>query len=115
MKMEDETKYYNFNFEEVPETEIFTSNTLFRSKQGDKYGFVDKKGNVVVDYQYEEVTEQNKDGYAGVKKDGKWGSIDSKGDIVIEPTYNLDEYLLIDFVGRWHKGIDLNMNYYSQE
>ena len=29
--------------------------------------------------------------------------------------YNFDNYLLIDFVGRWHKGIDLNMNYYSQE
>lgn len=115
MQIEDEIKYYNFAFEEKPETEIFTTNTLFKSKQNDKYGFVDKNGNVKVDYIYDEVTDQNKDGYAGVKKDGKWGSIDSKGDIVIEPTYDLDEYLLVDFVGRWHKGIDLNMNYYSQE
>lgn len=115
MQIDGEIKYYNFAFEEEPESKIFTSNTLFKTKQGDKYGFVDKKGKVVVDCQYEEVTEQNKEGYAGIKKDGKWGSVDKEGDIVIEPTYDLDDYLLIDFIGRWHKGIDLNMNYYSQE
>ena len=34
----------------------------------------------------------------------KWGSIDSKGNIVQEPTYNLDDYLLINFIGKWHFG-----------
>ena len=53
-------------------------------------------------------------GFAGIKKDGKWGSIDIKGNVVQEPTYNLDEYLLIDFIGRWHLGQDINMNYYNQ-
>ena len=48
------------------------------------------------------------------KKDGKWGSIDSKGNVVQEPIYNLDNYLLIDFIGRWHLGTDINMNYYNQ-
>ena len=28
--------------------------------------------------------------------------------------YNLDNYLLIDFIGRWHLGTDINMNYYNQ-
>ena len=27
---------------------------------------------------------------------------------------NLDNYLLIDFIGRWHLGTDINMNYYNQ-
>ena len=49
-----------------------------------------------------------------VQKDGKWGSVDSKGNVVIEPTYNLDNYLLVNFIGRWHLGQDINMNYYNQ-
>ena len=85
-----------------------------RKKKNGKYGFVDKQGNVVVDYQYDDATEQNDYGFAGIKKDGKWGSIDSKGTIVQEPTYDLDSYLLVNFIGRWHLGEDLNMNYYNQ-
>ena len=115
MLINDETKYYNFQFEEIPSTEAIKSATLYAKKQDGKYGFVNKKGDVVVDYQYEDATEQNVDGYAAVKKDGKWGAIDENGNVVVEPCYDLDEYLQIDFVGRWHKGIDLNMNYYSQE
>ena len=84
------------------------------SKKDGKYGFVDKDGNVVVDYIYDAATSQNNFGYAAVKKDGKWGSIDDKGTVIQEPTYNLDDYLTIDFVGRWHYGKDLNMNYYNQ-
>lgn len=115
MRTDNEYKYYNFKFEEEQEQEIFTTNTLFLSKQDGKYGFVDKTGKVIVDYEYDDATPQNTCGYAGIKKDGKWGSIDSKGNTVIEPTYNLDDYLAIDFIGKWHKGLDLNMNYYNQE
>ena len=114
LKQGEEYKYYNFKFEEKSITEVQTSNTLFKSKKDGKYGFVDKDGKVIVDYQYDDVTEQNSYGYAGIKKDGKWGAIDNKGNIVQEPTYNLDDYLKIDFIGRWHLGRDLNMNYYNQ-
>lgn len=114
LKQGDEYKYYNFKFEERKITEVHVSNTLFKSKKDGKYGFVDKDGKVVVDYQYDDVTEQNSYGYAGIKKDGKWGSVDNKGNIVQEPTYHLDDYLKIDFIGRWHLGKDINMNYYNQ-
>ncbi len=114
MRQNENVKYYNFNFEEKQDTEIFTNQTLFLRKQDGKYGFVDKEGNIVVDYQYEEATEPNEYGYAGIKKDGKWGSIDRTGKVVQEPTYNLDNYLLVDFIGKWHLGEDLNMNYYNQ-
>lgn len=114
LKQGDEYKYYNFKFEEKNIAEIHTSNNLFKSKKDGKYGFVDKDGKVVVDYQYDDVTEQNSYGYAGIKKDGKWGAIDNKGNIVQEPTYNLDDYLKVDFIGRWHLGKDINMNYYNQ-
>ena len=93
-------KYYNFKFEEQNEKDIFSKNTLYLSKKDGKYGFLDKDGNVVVDYIYDDATKQNESGFAGIKKDGKWGSIDGKGNVVIEPTYNLDEYLKIDFIGK---------------
>ena len=114
LKQGEEEKYYNFKFEEKNITEIKTTNTLFKSKKDGKYGFVDKDGKVSVNYQYDDVTEQNQYGYAGIKKDGLWGAIDNKGSIVQEPTYNLEEYLKIDFIGRWHLGKDMNMNYYNQ-
>ena len=73
-----------------------------------------KHGKVIVDYIYDDAMEQNDYGFSAVKKDGKWGSIDGKGNVVQEPIYNLDDYLLIDFIGRWHFGMDINMNYYNQ-
>lgn len=114
LRVDDSYKYYNFKFEEKQETEIFPTKTLFLSKKDGKCGYVDKNGKVVVDYIYDDATEQNDYGFAAVKKDGKWGCVDNKGKVVQEPTYNLDDYLLIDFIGRWHFGQDLNMNYYNQ-
>ncbi len=105
-------KYYNFKFEEKSALSILTTNTLFLSKKNGKYGFIDKQGNVVVDYIYDDATEQNSSGYAGVKKDGLWGSIDSKGKVAIEPEYNLDNNTKIDFIGSWHLCEDVNANYY---
>lgn len=112
LRQDDEYKYYNFKFEEKKEADIFTSNTLFLSKKDGKYGFIDKEGKVIVDYIYDDVTSQNIYGYAGVKKDGKWGVVDNKGSLIQEQTYDLDDYLKIDFIGRWHLGKDINMNYY---
>lgn len=114
LRQGNDYKYYNFKFEEKKVSEIHTNNTLFLSKKDNKYGFVDKDGNVVVDYIYDDATEQNTYGYAAIKKDGKWGSVDKKGNVVQEPVYNLEDYLKIDFVGRWHYGKDVNMNYYNQ-
>ena len=105
-------KYYNFKFEEKSASSILTTNTLFLSKKDGKYGFIDKQGNVVVDYIYDDATEQNSSGYAGIKKDGLWGSIDSKGKVIVEPEYNLDNNTKIDFIGSWHLGEDINANYY---
>lgn len=110
----DEYKYYNFRFEEEKESDIFTSNTLFVSKKDGKYGFVDKEGNIVIDYIYDDATSQNAFGYAGIKKDGKWGAIDRSGKVIQEPTYDLEDYLQVDFIGSWYLGKDLNMNYYRK-
>ena len=114
LRVDNVNKYYNFKFEEKQESDIFTNRTLFLSKKDGKYGYVDKNGKVIVDYIYDDAMEQNDYGFSAIKKDGKWGSIDGKGNVIQEPIYNLDDYLLIDFIGRWHFGMDINMNYYNQ-
>lgn len=115
MRIGNEYKYYDLKGEEKSSVELLENNTLFLSKNGGKYGYVDKKGNVVVDYIYDDATEQNEYGFAAVKKNGLWGSIDKEGKIIIEPKYNLENNLKIDFIGKWHLGEDLNMNYYCEK
>lgn len=114
LRQNDEYKYYNFKFEEQKPSNIFNSNTLFVSKKDGKYGFVDKDGKVVVDYIYDDVTNQNTFGFAGIKKDEKWGTVNKDGKVIQEPIYDLEENLKIDFIGNWYLGKDLNMNYYRK-
>ncbi len=85
--------------------EIFDNN-IFASERAGKWGFVDKDNNVIIDYQYDKVTEINELGFAGIKKDGKWGVIDEKANIILEPTYKIPEqngepY----FIGKYYKVI----------
>lgn len=114
-KVEDEYKYYSFTLEEKASKDILTSNTLFLSKKDGKYGYVNKQGNVVVDYIYEDATEQNDSGYVAVKKDGKWGSLNKDGKVIVEPTYDLDKNSQIDFIDKWHIGEDIGLYYYTDK
>ena len=107
-------KYYNFKLEEKESTEILSTNTIFLSKKDGKYGYVDSRGIVVVNYIYDDATEQNKYGYVAVKKDGKWGSLDQKGNVIVEPKYTLEDNLVVDFIGEWHLAEDINANYYTK-
>lgn len=115
IKQDENYKYYNFKFEEKNIQDILPKNKIYTNKQNGKYGFIDNKGNQVVECIYDDATESNKYGYAAIKKDGLWGAINSDGKVVIEPTYKLDENLVIDFIGKWHLGLDLNMNYYCDK
>lgn len=114
VRVGDDYKYYNFKLEEKPSTEILATNTIFLSKQNGKYGYVNEKGIVVVDYIYDDATEQNKYGYVSVKKDGKWGCLDHNGKTIVEPTYTLQNNLVVDFIGTWHLAEDINANYYTK-
>ncbi len=112
LRISSEYKYFNFKFEEKKSQDLLTTNTLFLSKQNGKYGFVNKNGIVVIDYLYDDATEQNEAGFVAVKKDGKWGSINSKGETVVSPSYELKNNPVIDFIGKWHLAEDVNANYY---
>lgn len=113
IRVQDEYKYYNLKFEEKTPQSLLNTNTLFLSKKDGKYGYVDKDENLVVDYIYDDATEQNSYGFAAIKKDGKWGAINKKGEIVAENKYELKDNLVIDFIGKWHLGEDLNAYYYT--
>lgn len=97
-----EYKYYNFKFEEKESKDILKTNTLYLSKQDGKYGYIDRNGNVVVNYIYEDATEQNGCGFVAVKQNGVWGSLNKIGNISLEPSINLDNSIYVDFIGEWH-------------
>ena len=93
-----DSKYYNFKFEEKDSRTLFSSNDIFAEEKD-------------LECKYDEVTELNKYGYAGIKQDGLWGVINAKGKVILEPKYNLDNNTDIDFIGKWHKGI--GADYYT--
>ncbi len=114
LRINDEYKYYNFKFEEKDVKDILTNNELFLSKKDGKYGFINKQGEVIVDYIYDDATEQNSLGYAAINKDGKWGSIDKTGNIIANVENDLSQNPIIDFIGTWHLMKDANINCYTR-
>lgn len=100
---EQEARYFDKQGNELTNIQVYSNNKLFAKIQNGKWGFVDINGNKVLDYTYDKVTEFNKYGFAGVKKDGKWGSIDEQGNILIEPTYVLNEEIEPSFIGKYYQ------------
>lgn len=104
MYNDEEIKYITKDEKEVKNTEMFPQNKIFAKKQGDKWGFVNSNGNNVIDYKYEQVTEINKYGFAGIKQDEKWGVINNEGKIIVEPKYELNNDEPI-FIGEYYQVI----------
>ena len=74
-------------------------------KKDGKWGFVDTKGNVVIESKFDYAYDFE-DGCALVKLDGKFGYIDTKGNFVIEPkfddAYNFSDGLAqVELDGKW--------------
>ena len=114
IRIGEEYKYYNFKFEEKSEKDFFPNHTLFLTKENGKYGYKDAKGNLVVDCTYDDATRQNEYGFCSIKKGTVWGSLNKDGNVSVKPSVNLDDYLVVDFIGTWHLGEDLNMYYYER-
>ena len=98
-----EIKYFDLEGKEKQNTEIFPENTIFAKSQNGKWGFVDKNGQVVIDYQYDEVTEQNEYGFAGIKLNDKWGIVNKNGKIIVEPTYEINTEETPEFIGTYYR------------
>ena len=104
-------KYLDKNGNILTSQNLFENNPLFAKNINGKWGFVDKDGNLKVQNDYELVTDFNKYGFAGIKKDGKWGSINQNGEMVQEPTYDLKRNIP-EFVGKYYR---VNATKFSDE
>ena len=69
---------------------------------------------VIVDAKYDDAMEQNEYGYCAVKNDKGWGALKADGTVVVNPSINLDEYLVIDFINTYHRVNDLNLYVYTK-
>ncbi|MCI8308705.1 MAG: WG repeat-containing protein [Clostridia bacterium] len=112
IRIDGEYKYYNFNFEEKTNKDVLKSNTLFLDKKDGKYGYVNKDGNLIVNYIYDDAKEQNQYGYCAVKKDGLWGVLSQNGSVILKPSVNLDDSLYVEFISSWHLYKDTDLDIY---
>ena len=98
-----ETKYFDLEGNEKQNTDIFSDNQIYAKSKDGKWGFVDKSGNVVVDYIYDKATDLNSYGYAGIKLDGKWGVVDTSGKVIVEPTYTFNVQTEPQFIKDYYR------------
>ena len=106
----DESYYLTTDGKKVTSKTVYIDNKLFASKSGSKWGFVDLKDNTQVDYIYDQVTEFNEFGFAGIKKDGKWGVMNQDGEVILEPTYEIPADNSPVFIGIYYKNGDILTN-----
>lgn len=86
IKSDKVVKYSSLNME-IDEASEFSEGLAVVKKDG-KYGYIDKEGNLVIDFQYEYANPFS-EGLAVVKKNGKNGYIDKSGNIVIDYQYSI--------------------------
>lgn len=99
-----ESKYFDNSGKEISNFEAYPNNRLFAKAENGKWGFVDKTGNIVVDFQYDEVSEFNEYGFAAVLKDGKWGSLNENGDVVADCIFEFDDSAGVPcFLGKYYE------------
>ena len=112
VRKEGNYQYYNFNFEEKKNTEVLTNHTLFLVNKDGKYGYINKNGELIVNYIYDDAKEQNEFGYCAVKQNGVWGVLGQDGTVVLKPSVNLDDSLYIEFISSWHLYNDADLTIY---
>lgn len=103
MYNDTETKYFDLEGNEKQNTDIFPDNQIYAKSKDEKWGFVDKSGNVVVDYIYDKATDLDSYGYAGIKLDGKWGVVDANGKVILEPTYTFNVQTEPQFIKDYYR------------
>ncbi len=108
-------KYLDNDGNLVSNEKLLTDSTIFAYSKDDKWGFIDKNNNIIVEPKYDIVTEFNQYGYAGIKKDNRWGVINENGEIIVEPSYKID-WNEPDFIGKYCKlNFGYGFEYYTDE
>lgn len=62
-----QVRYFDKKGKELKNTDVYRNNTLFAQTKNNKWGFMDKDGNTVIEAKYDKVTEFNEYGFAAVK------------------------------------------------
>ena len=108
-------EYFDFDGNKQEPSKIFEDNKIFAKQENGKWGYVDKNGNMVVDFKYDMTTDINAYGFGAIKQNGKWGVIDQDGNIIKEPTYELSDYHP-NFIGEYYEVSSVyQISYYSNE
>ena len=102
---ETEIKYFDKQGKELNNADVYPNNKLLLKFEANKYGFVDRQGNLVVECKYDKAYEFNEYGFAAVEKDGKWGVLDEQGNEVITPTYTFNDFDEPIFIGPYYRVI----------
>lgn len=111
----EDMQYLDNNGNVISNKELLKNNQLFSYKKDGKWGFVDNSNNIIVEPEYDIVTEFNMYGFAGVKKEEKWGVVNSEGKIIVEPSYKI-EWNEPDFIGKYCKlNFGYGFEYYTDE
>lgn len=82
----DSTEFLPVSENVYEELKAFESIQPTAYRKGDKWGFVNSKGNVYIEAKWEDAKPFT-NGYAAVKENGLWGYINSSGNYVIEPQF----------------------------
>lgn len=89
-----ETKEFEpISEEKYEELKAFESTQPTAYREGNKWGFVNKKGKVYIEAMYEDA-KPFVNGYAPVKVDGLWGYIDRENQMVVEPQFQDALYVM---------------------
>lgn len=110
----DDMKYFDYSGNEISYKNLYPNNKLYAKKINGKWGFIDKEDKLIIQNEYEMVTEFNNYGFAGIKKDGKWGVVNSEGTIIQEPIYEL-KWENPSFIGKYYKVQAWGEQYYSSQ
>lgn len=110
----DDMKYFDYSGNEISYKNLYPNNKLYAKKINGKWGFIDKADKLIIQNEYEMVTEFNNYGFAGIKKDGKWGVVNSEGTIIQEPIYEL-KWENPSFIEKYYKVQAWGEQYYSSQ
>lgn len=100
---DSECRYFDKNGKELKSTEVYPNNKLFVNVKDGKYGFVDKNGDLVVDYKYDKAYEFNEYGFATIKMGELYGAIDEQGNESVPPVYEIKEKREPSFIGKYYR------------
>lgn len=104
----------NFTVEPIYQHLSYSDPDLIRAQTlKDKWGFIDKNGNILIDTKYD-FAEEFSEGLAAVKIGDKWGFINTGGELVIDAKYDgadsfEDNTAAVKISGKWGL-IDKNGN-----